>query len=129
MTGGRPIQIGELAEHVGVSSRSLRHYEQQGLLSPRRGSNGYRVYAELDLVRASNIKELLDTGLTTADVRQYLDEGCLDQPLSGTARCAAELPTLHQRLAHLDELIGRLQRTRGTLAAHTSALEDGVIPG
>lgn len=129
MTGGRPLQIGELAERVGVSSRSLRHYEQQGLLSPARGSNGYRIYAEIDLVRAGNIKELLDTGLTTADVRQYLDEGCLDRPLSGTVRCAAELPTLHQRLANLDELIDRLQRTRGTLAAHTSALEDGVRLG
>lgn len=129
MTGGRLMQIGELAEHVGVSSRSLRHYEQQGLLSPARGSNGYRVYAEIDLVRAGNIKELLDTGLTTADVRQYLDEGCLDRPLSGAVRCAAELPTLQQRLANLDELIGRLQHTRGKLAAHTSALENGVLPG
>lgn len=129
MTGERPIQIGELAEHVGVSSRSLRHYEQQGLLSPTRGSNGYRVFTEGDLVRAGNIKELLDTGLTTADVRQYLDEGCLDRPLSGTVPCAAELPTLHQRLANLDELIGRLQRSREKLAAHTSALEDGVLPG
>lgn len=126
MMSAQCLQIGELAEHLGVSSRSLRHYEQQGLLSPARGANGYRVYAETDMIRAGNIKDLLDTGLTTADVRQYLDEGCLDRPLAGAVRCAAELPTLHQRLANLDELIGRLQRTRDNLAAHTSTLEHQV---
>lgn len=126
MSSGKSMQIGELAEHLGVSSRSLRHYEQQGLLAPARGSNGYRVYDDVDIVRASNISDLMATGLTTADVRQYLDEGCLDRPLAAGVRCAAELPTLHRRLTNLDELIGRLQRTRDHLAAHTDALEHQV---
>src|SRR5690625_2837147 len=62
--------------------RSLRHYEQEGLLAPARGHNGYRLYDATDVVRAANIKNLLDAGLTTADIGQYLDRGCLDRPLS-----------------------------------------------
>lgn len=117
------MRIGELAARTGTSPRSLRHYEQQGLLSPARGDNGYRVYDASDAIRAGNIKDLLETGLTIADVQQYLEEGCLDQPLTTVSRCPAELETVAARLARLDELIDRLQRTRGRLAAHADTLE------
>lgn len=127
--GARQMLIGELAEHVGTSSRSLRHYEQEGLLSPVRGDNGYRLYDETDVVRAGNVKDLLDAGLTTADVREYLMEGCLDRPLAAAPRCPAELETVGHRLAHLDELIDRLQRTRDRLAEHASALEHTIHTG
>lgn len=118
------MQIGELAEHVGASPRSLRHYEQQGLLSPVRSDNGYRVYGDAEIARAENVKDLLDVGLTTADIREYLAEGCLDRPLSEVPRCAAELQTLHRRLSTLDELIARLERSRDRLAQHTDHLKD-----
>ena len=118
------MQIGELAEHVGASPRSLRHYEQQGLVSPVRSDNGYRVYGDAEITRAENIKDLLDAGLTTADIREYLAEGCLDRPLSESPRCAAELQTLHRRLSTLDELIARLKNSRNRLAQHTDRLEE-----
>ena len=41
------MKIGELAEKSGVSVRSLRYYEQQGLLQPGRLMNGYRMYHPL----------------------------------------------------------------------------------
>lgn len=118
------MQIGELAEHVGASPRSLRHYEQQGLLSPARSENGYRVYDGVEITRAENVKALLDTGLTTADIREYLAERCLDRPLSEAPQCAAELPTLHRRLSTLDELIARLTTSRDRLAQHTDRIEE-----
>lgn len=122
------MRIGELAARIGASPRSLRHYEQQGLLSPTRGDNGYRVYDATDVIRAGNIKDLLETGLTTADVQQYLHEGCLDQPRAAAPRCPAELETVAARLARLDELIERLHRTRGRLADHADALEHTIHP-
>lgn len=128
MDKGR-MMIGEVAEHLGTSARALRHYEQQGLLSPGRGPNGYREYDDTDVVRAGNIRELLDLGLTTADVHQYLVEGCLDRPLSAGPGCAAELVTVRQRLHTLDELIHRLQATRDRLAEHATTLaQDAHIP-
>ena len=43
------MRIGELARKAGTSSRSLRYYEEQGLLSARRTANGHRDYDESDL--------------------------------------------------------------------------------
>lgn len=55
------MRIGELAERIGVSPRSLRYYEQQGLLSPSRAANGYREYDQLALIR-SKIVPVAPTG-------------------------------------------------------------------
>jgi MerR family transcriptional regulator, copper efflux regulator len=125
---GERMRIGELAERVGASTRSLRYYEQQGLLSPTRDDNGYREYDEPALVRARNIKELLDVGLTTEDVRHYLERGCLERPLAETPRCAGELHTIHKRLESLDSRISRLQELRDRLARHSAPLEATTEP-
>src|SRR5699024_10021123 len=89
-TMGRYMLIGEAAARVGTSPRSLRHYEQQGLLSPSREHNGYRVYGQTDVIRAGNIKALLDLGLTTADVHGYVAAGCLDEHLTDERSCPEE---------------------------------------
>ncbi|SDR20324.1 MerR family transcriptional regulator [Thermostaphylospora chromogena] len=120
------MRIGELAERTGISARSLRYYEQQGLLPSRRAPNGYRDFDESAVVRARNIKDLIDTGLTVEDVRQYAANGCLDRPLT---RCAAELDTTRRRLAELDRRIERLRRIRARLAAYHSAVEDHAARG
>lgn len=120
--------IGELAEHIGTSPRSLRHYEQQGLLEPARDANGYRVYDDVAVIRAANIRDLLDTGLTTADVLQYDRRDCLDRPLADSPRCTGEIETARRRLETLDQLIARLQRTRDRLAEQSGTLETGAGP-
>lgn len=121
--------IGEVAEHIGTSPRSLRHYEQKGLLSPTRGHNGYRVYGATEVIRAGNVKDLLDLGLTTDDVQQYLAEGCLDAPLTTAPRCSAELETVHHRLQKMDALIARLQSARGRLAEHAATVQNQTHHG
>lgn len=122
----RQLQIGELADVIGVSTRSLRHYEEQGLLSPARGANGYGVYGETDIARAENIKGLLDVGLAVSDVRGYLEADCLigadGMDSVGDAACGAELETVNTRLQRLDDLINRLSATRDQLAEHAEKL-------
>lgn len=120
---GPGLYIGQLARRVGVSPRSLRYYEQQGLLSPARDGNGYRVYDRLCEVRARNVKELLELGFTSADISHHAAQGCLDRPLVETPPCSAELDTVRSRLSGLDERIDRLQRLRDRLADHGTALE------
>ncbi|GAA4887414.1 MerR family transcriptional regulator [Streptomonospora salina] len=117
------MQIGELATHIGVSTRSLRYYEQRGLLSPPRNGNGYRVYDRVSVTRAGNIKALFDVGLTYEDVRHYIENGCLDRPLTESPPCHAELDTVRERLEGLDERITLLQRLRDRLASHGTAIE------
>ncbi|GAB3494653.1 MerR family transcriptional regulator [Nocardiopsis coralliicola] len=120
--------IGELAEQVGVSPRSLRHYEKAGLLSPERDGSGYRRYDERAAVRAANIRDLLDVGLTLDGIRGYAADGCLDAPLDEGPRCAAELDTAHHRLAAVEERLARLQRVRDRLARHTAEVARSVAP-
>ncbi|WP_329018006.1 MerR family transcriptional regulator [Streptomyces sp. NBC_00690] len=122
------MRIGELAERIGASTRSLRYYEEQGLLSPSRDSNGYRDYDEAALVRARNIKELLDVGLTTDDVLRYAELGCLERPLTTAPRCRGELNTARERLESLDRRISRLQEVRDRLAQHSGELEASMAP-
>ncbi|MDT0264738.1 MerR family transcriptional regulator [Streptomyces sp. DSM 44915] len=126
MRDGRSMRIGELAAHIGASPRALRHYEEQGLLAPERLPNGYRVYDALAINRAAAIKELLDVGLTSEDIRPHLESGCLDTPPARAAHCQGELGAIHARLGTLNELIARLEAVRDRLAEHAATVEAAV---
>lgn len=78
------MRIGELAAATGTTPRALRHYEQEGLIGSTREANGYRDYDERAAVRVRNIRYLLDTGLTLADVRCFA--GCLDGDMTTAPR-------------------------------------------
>lgn len=123
------MRIGELARRAGVSARSVRYYEQQGLISAERAYNGYRQYDDLAAVRVANIRDLLAIGLTTPDIRVYLERGCLDRPLAESPYCASELDTVQGRLENLDERIDRLQRIRERLADHQARIRRAVHDG
>lgn len=66
------MRIGELARRAGVSTRALRYYEQQGLITARRSANGYREYGEADLRLVSEIRSLLAVGFTLDDARPFV---------------------------------------------------------
>ncbi|MFD0974288.1 MerR family transcriptional regulator [Plantactinospora endophytica] len=120
------MRVGEVSERTGVSPRSLRYYEQQGLLAPCRAANGYREYDELSLVRAANIRDLMASGLTVEDIRLSLDEGCLDRPLHTLPPCEGALQVAADRLAVLDKRIGALLELRERLAAQVSQTRAAV---
>ncbi|WP_243874698.1 MerR family transcriptional regulator [Arthrobacter woluwensis] len=119
-TGGILMRIGELAAASGVSARALRHYEEQGVLSPARTSAGYRDYAASDVVRVQQIRTMIAAGVGTATIRRYLD--CLRDGGDGVALelcqdLRAELDGLADRLtAQEQEIQGKRQRLRGLLA-------------
>lgn len=109
--------IAEFARRAGVSPRSLRHYEDQGLLAPSRTSAGYREYEEGDLVALARIRLMLDAGLSTAVIGQYLDCVSAGRGTLGVEMC----PNLRRELDHvaqrLDRQQGRLEETRRALCA------------
>jgi len=120
------MRVGEVSGRTGVSPRSLRYYEQRGLLAPCRAANGYREYDELSVVRAANIRGLMASGLTVDDIRLALDEGCLNQPLDTLPLCAGALEAAASRLAVLDQRIGALRELRERLAAQLSRTRAAV---
>ncbi len=67
--------ITEVARMSGVSSRTLRHYDEIGLLPPARvGGNGYRYYAQAELLRLQQILLLRELGMGLAEIRNILDD-------------------------------------------------------
>jgi DNA-binding transcriptional MerR regulator len=69
------FQIGEVAERVGVTQRTLRFYEEKGLLRPpSRMEGGFRLYSEEDIRRVERIKQLQDLlGFTLAEIKEMLE--------------------------------------------------------
>ena len=72
-TAGRHMQIGEAAERVGLSIRTIRHYEEAGLVVPSaRSEGGFRLYTEPDLDRLRVVKRMKPLGFSLDDMRDLL---------------------------------------------------------
>lgn len=69
------LQIGEVAERTGVTQRTLRFYEEKGLLQPpSRMDGGFRLYSEDDVRRVEQIKRLQKLlGFTLAEIKEMLE--------------------------------------------------------
>jgi len=90
--------IQEVARLTGTTSRTLRHYDQVGLLAPSRvGTNGMRFYDSQALVRLQRILLLRDLGLGLTEVRRVLDRELDD--VAALRRHLAVLRAEQQRLA------------------------------
>lgn len=74
MDESRHYQIGELATRVGLTTRTIRYYEEIGLLnSIRRIEGGKRIYTDKDYQRLKFIKRLKHLGLTLAEMQELED--------------------------------------------------------
>ncbi|MEE2036932.1 MerR family transcriptional regulator [Nocardiopsis sp. CT-R113] len=112
------MRIGELARRSGVSTRSLRYYEQQGLLSSERTPGGQREYGETARDRVVRIQELYAAGLCSAKIATLLP--CMRDADGGPAEPDSSLVAdLMVERDRIDRMIGDLQRSRELL--------DGVI--
>jgi DNA-binding transcriptional MerR regulator len=67
-------KIGQLARRTGTTVRTLRHYEQLGLIRPARTGTGHRVYGEHDAARLSHVLLLRRLGLPLEEVGHMLDD-------------------------------------------------------
>jgi MerR family Zn(II)-responsive transcriptional regulator of zntA len=106
------MRIGELADSAGTTTKTLRFYEDQGLLPPaERTPGGYRDYATETLARVDFIHRGQAAGLTLAQIRQILDIR-----LRGQAPCGHVRDLLDLRLTDLDEQIRQLLDLRETIA-------------
>ncbi|WP_428966051.1 MerR family transcriptional regulator [Micromonospora fluostatini] len=94
---GRHMQIGEAAERVGLSIRTIRHYEEAGLVLPSaRSEGGFRLYTEPDLARLAVVKRMKPLGFTLDEMRDLL--AILDG-LAHDTTPGAERAALRERLA------------------------------
>jgi DNA-binding transcriptional MerR regulator len=73
-SGEAYLQIGEVAERTGVTQRTLRFYEEKGLLRPpTRMEGGFRLYSEDDVRRVDHIRRLQNLlGITLAEIKEMV---------------------------------------------------------
>jgi MerR family copper efflux transcriptional regulator len=107
-----PLSIGELARQTGVSVRSLRHYDEQGLLSSSRASNGYRVFPAAAVTQVRQIQRLIGTGFNLDEIRSF--PSCM-RMIEGAAMCPETTPAQRRRLADIERRIADLERRRARL--------------
>ncbi len=70
------MRIGDVARQAGVSTRALRYYEEQGLLSADRTVSGQRVYPGSAVERVRMIQQFLTAGLPSRTIRKLMP--CVD---------------------------------------------------
>lgn len=105
------MRIGELAELTNVSVRSLRYYEQQGLLRSSRSPSSHQMFDASSVDRVIQIQELFAAGMCSSKISDLLP--CFDaEPDERTGMLDQELV---QHRVHLDEAIRDLRRARATL--------------
>jgi DNA-binding transcriptional MerR regulator len=104
------VLIGELAERSGASVRSLRHYENNELLTAHRGPNGYREFPESAVETVARIRALLAAGLPVATIRRVLP--CTLDATPRVEPCEELTATLRGELTRLDARAGELDRAR-----------------
>jgi DNA-binding transcriptional MerR regulator len=115
------MRIGELARRAGASARSLRYYEEQGLLRSDRDANGWRDYDEAEVRFVLEIRSLLAGGFGLDEIRPLLD--CLRSGTSVRLACPDAAAVYGRKLAELDAAIADLSVLRDQVAADLTAIE------
>jgi DNA-binding transcriptional MerR regulator len=120
-------EIGEIAAELGLSTRTIRYYEELGLLGDvRRRGGRRRVYGEEEVARLRFIGKLKLLGLSLEEIAELNDvhaqgstRGMLERLLP---KLDARLDDLEHRMRELGQLRTEIQTYRGRMARHLQEL-------
>jgi DNA-binding transcriptional MerR regulator len=120
------VQIGEVAERTGLSLRTIRYYEEMGLVRPSaRSTGGFRLYTEADVARLLLIKRMKPLDFSVEDMRDLLGlldlleispvepdkrEFLLDRLAIYSALADARVLAMREQLETADRFAGDLRR-------------------
>ena len=117
--------VSALARMSGVSVRTLHHYDQIGLLVPRRGDNGYRRYGRVDVRRLQQIMLWRACGMELAQIAQLIDDPTYDERTA----LVEQISALEQERARLDEAIANARSTLCALERGDVMADDARFAG
>ena len=104
------MNIGAAARATGLPAKTIRYYEDIGLVAPVRGDNGYRSFWERDLHRLTFLARARSLGFSLDDCRSLL------ALYDDRARASADVKALAiDHLSHIDRKIAELEGLRATL--------------
>ena len=105
------LRIGEVSERLGLSSRSIRYYEESGLVTPAgRTTGGFRMYSEFDVQRLLGVMQMKPLGFSLERMGQVL--GDLDVLRDDDADHADRM----QARARISDLHAEMQEALASLA-------------
>jgi len=118
---GKSYTIGDLAREFGVTLRTLRFYEDRGLLSPRRDGTA-RIYDARDRDRLSVILKGKQLGFTLTEIRAMLAEERMSEGSKAKLQLSADqiedqINHLEQQKAEIEEALAELRARRAGMAA------------
>src|SRR5690606_12590018 len=109
--GARGMNIGTAAEHSGLPAKTIRYYEDIGLVKPDRADNGSRDYAARDVHRLRFLQRSRSLGFAIEECRQLLSL------YDDKARASAEVKAIaSDKLVEIDRKIAELTELRATLS-------------
>lgn len=119
---GSVYPIGEICQKTGLSPRTVRYYEELGLLpGVRRRSGGRRTYGRDELERLRFIKRLKALGLSLAEIKDLNQVHAISRSTGAMLERLQEL--LRRRLAELDGRIGELGALRSEMGHYHDHVE------
>lgn len=142
------LRINEVAADTGLTTRTIRYYEEMGLLEPAARSEGdYRLYDESDLERLQFIRGLRDdAGFSLAQIRQLLEDDAARERnrerfrttgdpderraliLDARERVDRQIELLEAKAARLAAMIEEARARGRHLDAHLAELDGGPAP-
>jgi DNA-binding transcriptional MerR regulator len=120
-SSAKTYTIGDLAREFGVTLRTLRFYEDRGLLTPRREGLA-RIYDARDRARLSVILKGKQLGFTLTEIRAMLAEENLEAE-TGAQDLKLSLAQVEDQLAHLETQKAEIERAIEELRAHRETLK------
>jgi DNA-binding transcriptional MerR regulator len=118
---GQTYTIGTLAAEFGVTPRTIRFYEDEGLIAPRRVGTS-RIYSHQDRGRLALICRGKRLGFSLAEIKEFLDLYDTDPDQLGQMSFALE--RARGRIAQLEIQLADVQRTLGELREIEAAMAD-----
>jgi len=106
------MNVSEAAHRSGLPAKTIRYYEDVGLVSPGRAANGYRDYSSEDVHSLAFLRRARGLGFSIEDCRQLM---ALYRDKSRASHDVREIATAH--VAAIDDKIAELQSMRRTLDA------------
>ncbi|WP_299021441.1 Cu(I)-responsive transcriptional regulator [uncultured Photobacterium sp.] len=109
------MNISEVAKQTGLTAKTIRFYEDKGIIStPARSSNGYRYYSQTNIDELLLIRRSRLVGFTLDECRDLLAFSRDPQRRSADVKAKAE-----HKLAEIDDKIAELMKMKNTLEALT----------
>ena len=105
------MNIGEVANMADLPIKTIRYYEEIGLIKPKRSTNGYRIFRESDVHKLTFLGRARSLGFSIEDCRALL------QLYENDTRASADVKQIAQEhLIRIDAKVKELQAMRNTLS-------------